>query len=66
MQVVSFEFKSIIGRDRTDDFEGCTPRCSCCIIPDQAGLGMLNRIEVFHKTSRFAVRSWALRIGMLP
>ena len=41
-------YKSIIGNTHTDDCPGWSPVCTICIIPDQAGLGDVQRCSGWH------------------
>ena len=46
------ELMSIIRRKTTEDWPGWQPRWANCIMPNQAGLNIPNRSDVFQSTSR--------------
>ena len=50
-------FKSSMGKKKIEDFPGCGPFCSICIIPFHAGRGDFNGQEIFQRRSRLEVSS---------
>ena len=65
MQVVSLELKSIIGRNRAEEFEGWAPRCRSCIVPGHAGLGILNRSDVFQSSTYYYCMIFSMDLHIL-
>ena len=46
-----------MGKKKIEDFPGCGPFCSICIIPFHAGRGDFNGQEIFQRRSRLEVSS---------
>ena len=54
---------SIIGRNVIDDFPGCSPLWTDCIMPDHIGRDDFNGLKIFQSKSTFQVKSRMLIAG---